>query len=54
MTYEFTKELIANALDGLTQALDSFNDIDNVDYEIEIIQGKIENAYDELMKVYES
>jgi hypothetical protein len=47
------KELIAHALDGLTMALDSINDIDNIDLELEIVQGKIENAYDELLRVYE-
>lgn len=47
------KELITSALDGLTLALDSLNDIDDIDFEIEVVLGKVENSYDELMKVYE-
>lgn len=47
------KELISLALDGLTQALDALNDIQDIDFEIEVVIGKVENAYDELMRKYE-
>jgi hypothetical protein len=48
------KELLASALDGLTQTLQSLNDIDDIDFEVEIVIGKIENAYDALLRIYES
>ena len=52
---EFEKqELVSSALDGLTLALESLNDMDNIDFEVEVILGKIENAYDELLRFYES
>jgi hypothetical protein len=52
---EFEKqELVSSALDGLTLALDSLNDLDEIDFEVEVILGKIENAYDELLRFYES
>lgn len=52
---EFEKqELVSSALDGLTLALDSLNDLYEIDFEVEVILGKIENAYDELLRFYES
>jgi hypothetical protein len=48
------QELLPSALDGLTLALESLNDIENIDFEVEIVIGKIGNAYDELLRIYES
>lgn len=47
------KQLMANALDGIMEAMNCLNDIENIDFEIEIVIGKLENAYDELMREYE-
>ena len=44
MTEFKEKELIASALDVLKLALDALNDIDNIDFEIEAVIGKVENA----------
>jgi hypothetical protein len=52
---EFEKqELVSSALDGLTLALDSLNDLENIEFEVEVVIGKIENAYEELLRFYQS
>lgn len=54
MTEFQQQEIVSSALDGLTLTLDSLNDLDNVNSEIEAVLGKIENAYDELRMIYDS
>lgn len=48
------KQLMANALDGLMDAMNALNDIENMSFEIEVIQSKLENAYDHLLLEYEA